>query len=121
MFINNIINDLYTPNKRNLILSELKFPANKSSDLIKDVDYKSTANKKKKIENLVLLNYSLKQFLSFDLSGRYKSIAQKKKPPDKDGVRIAELNEDSYKVLLWDHQPLTDFWQIGKGIAKRLV
>ena len=40
-------------------------------------------------------------------------IVAKKKPPDKDGVRIAELNEDSYKYLLWDHQPLTDFWQIG--------
>ena len=49
MFINNIINDLYTPNKRNLILSELKFPANKTSDLIKDIDYKSTENKIKKL------------------------------------------------------------------------
>lgn len=47
-------------------------------------------------------------------------IVAKKKPPDKDGVRIAELNEDSYKFLLWDHQPLTDFWQIGPGKARRL-
>ena len=47
-------------------------------------------------------------------------IVAKKKTPDKDGVRIAELNEDSYKFLLWDHQPLTDFWQIGPGIARRL-
>ncbi len=44
----------------------------------------------------------------------------KKSPPDKDGVRIAELNEDSYKYLLWDHQPLTDFWMIGPGKARRL-
>ena len=58
-------------------MSELKFPANKTSDLIKDVDYKSTANKKKRIENLILLNFSLKQLLSFDLSKRYKSIKQK--------------------------------------------
>ena len=47
-------------------------------------------------------------------------IVAKKKPPDKDGVRIAELNEDSYKFLLWEHQPLTDFWQIGPGKARRL-
>ncbi len=47
-------------------------------------------------------------------------IVAKKSPADKDGVRIAELNEDSYKFLLWDHQPLTDFWQIGRGKARRL-
>ena len=47
-------------------------------------------------------------------------IVAKKRPADRDGVRIAELNEDSYKYLLWDHQPLTDFWQIGHGKARRL-
>ena len=47
-------------------------------------------------------------------------IVAKKQPADKDGVRIAELNEDSYKFLLWDHRPLTDFWQIGRGKARRL-
>ena len=47
-------------------------------------------------------------------------IVAKKRPADKDGVRIAELNEDSYKFLLWDHRPLTDFWQIGTGKARRL-
>ncbi len=47
-------------------------------------------------------------------------IVAKKQKPDRDGVRIAELNEDSYKYLLWDHQPLTDFWQIGPGKARRL-
>ena len=41
----------------------------------------------------------------------------KKAPPDKDGVRIAELNEESYCYLLWDRQPLTDFWMIGPGKA----
>lgn len=44
----------------------------------------------------------------------------KKAQPDKDGVRIAELNEDSYCFLLWDHKPLTDFWMIGPGKARRL-
>ena len=48
-------------------------------------------------------------------------IVAKQSPADKDGVRIAELNEDSYKLLLWDHKPLTDFWQIGPGTARRLA
>ena len=47
-------------------------------------------------------------------------IVAKKAKPDKDGVRIAELNEDSYKYLLWDHTPLTDFWQVGMGKSARL-
>ncbi len=47
-------------------------------------------------------------------------IVAKKKAPDRDGVRIAEIDEDSYKFLLWDHRPLTDFWQIGPGKARRL-
>ena len=47
-------------------------------------------------------------------------IVAKKQPADKDGVRLAELNEESYKFLLWDHRPLTDFWQIGPGKARRL-
>ena len=47
-------------------------------------------------------------------------IVAKKSPADENGVRIAELNEDSYKFLLWDHRPLTDFWQIGIGKARRL-
>ena len=47
-------------------------------------------------------------------------IVAKKAPPDKDGVRIAELDEDKYKLLLWDHRPLTDFWMIGPGTARKL-
>ena len=47
-------------------------------------------------------------------------IVAKKQPADKDGVRIAELNEKSYCYLLWNHTPLTDFWQIGPGKASRL-
>ena len=48
-------------------------------------------------------------------------IVAKKRPADRDGVRIAELSEESYKFLLWDHRPLTDFWQIGPGKARRLM
>lgn len=41
-------------------------------------------------------------------------------PPDEDGVRIAELDEMSYRRNLWTHRPLTDFWRVGKGYAKKL-
>lgn len=47
-------------------------------------------------------------------------IVAKHMPPDKNGVRIAELDEHSYREQLWEHRPLTDFWRIGKGISKKL-
>lgn len=48
-------------------------------------------------------------------------IVAKKMPADKDGVRIAELDEMSYRKLLWNHTPLTDFWRVGPGYAKKLI
>lgn len=48
-------------------------------------------------------------------------IVAKKMPADKDGVRIAELTEMSYRQLLWEHRPITDFWRVGNGYAKRLA
>ena len=47
-------------------------------------------------------------------------IVAKHIPADENGVRIAELDEMSYRKQLWDHKPLTDFWRIGRGTAKRL-
>lgn len=47
-------------------------------------------------------------------------IVAKHIPADKDGVRIAELDEMSYREQLWSHRPLTDFWRVGSGISKRL-
>ena len=47
-------------------------------------------------------------------------IGAKHIKPDKNGVRIAYLDEISYRKLLWDHTPLIDFWRIGKGYAKKL-
>ena len=47
-------------------------------------------------------------------------IVAKHLPGDKDGVRIAELDERSYRETLWMHQPLTDFWRIGRGYSKKL-
>ena len=47
-------------------------------------------------------------------------IKAKKMLPDKDGVRIAELDEMSYRRELWAHTPLTDFWRVGRGTANKL-
>lgn len=47
-------------------------------------------------------------------------IVAKKMKPDKDGVRIAELDEMSYRRQLWEHRPLTDFWRVGKGYSNKL-
>ena len=47
-------------------------------------------------------------------------IGAKHVKADKNGVRIAELDEMSYRKLLWNHRPLTDFWRVGKGYARKL-
>ena len=47
-------------------------------------------------------------------------IVAKRMPADENGVRIAHLDEISYRRKLWDHRPLTDFWRVGKGYARRL-
>lgn len=47
-------------------------------------------------------------------------IVAKHVKPDKNGVRIAGLDEKTYRKLLWDHKPITDFWRVGKGYAKKL-
>lgn len=47
-------------------------------------------------------------------------IVAKHMPADSDGVRIAELDELSYREQLWTHRPLTDFWRLGRGYAKKL-
>ncbi|MDR7813227.1 Y-family DNA polymerase [Lacrimispora sp.] len=47
-------------------------------------------------------------------------IQAKRIPVDQNGVQIAELDEISYRRLLWSHRPLTDFWRVGRGYAKKL-
>ncbi len=47
-------------------------------------------------------------------------IVAKHVEPDSHGVRIAQLDEMSYRRLLWDHRPLTDFWRVGHGYRKKL-
>ena len=48
-------------------------------------------------------------------------IMAKHVPADKYGVRIAYLDEITYRKKLWEHQPITDFWRVGKGYAKKLA
>lgn len=48
-------------------------------------------------------------------------IVAKHIPADKDGVRIAQLDEMAYRKELWSHRPLTDFWRVGRGIADKLA
>ena len=48
-------------------------------------------------------------------------IVAKKMPADKDGVRIAELDEMSYRRKLWNYRPLSKFWRVGRGIAEKLA
>ena len=47
-------------------------------------------------------------------------IVAKHIAPDRYGVRIAELDEMSYRRMLWSHRPLTDFWRVGRGYARKL-
>ena len=47
-------------------------------------------------------------------------IVAKHVEPNQDGVRIALLDETAYRSLLWGHRPLTDFWRVGRGYAKKL-
>jgi len=47
-------------------------------------------------------------------------IVAKHMPPDENGMRIAQLDERSYRRQLWDHRPLTDFWRVGPGYARKL-
>ena len=48
-------------------------------------------------------------------------ITAKRMPPDKHGMRIAELDERTYRQKLWAHTPITDFWRVGKGYASKLA
>ena len=47
-------------------------------------------------------------------------IVAKHMPPDENGVRIASLDEETFRRTLWTHRPLTDFWRVGKGTATKL-
>ena len=47
-------------------------------------------------------------------------VVAKKAAPDRYGARLAELNEQTYRQLIWDHRPITDIWRVGPGIARRL-
>ena len=75
-FINNIIHNILSKKQRKIILSKFNLH-NRSLSLIKKVDYKSIANRIKRKDNLELLNFTIKKFLSLDISSKYKSIKDK--------------------------------------------
>lgn len=54
------------------------------------------------------------------LSKAAMDIVAKHIAPDENGVRIAQLDEESYRRILWTHRPLTDFWRVGRGYSKKL-
>ena len=74
MFVNNIILSLYGSKRINEIRTILNLPKHASLSLIKDIDYKSIANKTRKGDNLDLLTFSIEEFLSCDISTRYRKI-----------------------------------------------
>ena len=73
-FVNNVINNIYDITERKIILNNLNIPNNHESLLIKDIDYKTLADKKSKNVNLSLLKLSIKTFLSQKISARYRSF-----------------------------------------------
>ena len=73
-FVNNVINNIYDITKRKIILNNLNIPNNHESLLIKDIDYKTLADKKAKNVNLSLLKLSIKKFLSQKISAKYRSF-----------------------------------------------
>ena len=71
----------------------------------------------KSFKQTEILGMSLSDSVPFFL---YMDIVAKHIPADKDGVRIAELDEQTFKDKWWSHTPITDFWRVDAGTAKRL-
>ena len=78
MFVNNIIIFLYGSKRINEIRTKLNLPKHASLSLIKDINYKSVANKIRKKDNLDLLTFSIEEFLSCNVSTRYRKINKEK-------------------------------------------
>ena len=92
IFVNNIIISLYGPRKINEIRTILNMPKHLSLSLIKDINYKSIANKTSKKDNLDLLNFSIEKFLSCNISTRYRKINNNK-----------NLNLSKYNKIIIDY------------------
>lgn len=95
-FVNNIVLSLYGKKTINKILTILKLPKHASLTLIKDIDYKSIANIKRKKENLNLLNLNIRQFLSFNISKRYRKITKNQ------NTDLSEYNQSIIEYLFKD-------------------
>ena len=102
IFVNNIIRSLYDKDQIDEFLYNLDLPESISDYVIKDLDYKSLANMKKKNENLNLLELTVKKFLSQSVSSRYKNIGQQ-------DIYLCEYNIKIINYLLDDNQNEKNF------------
>ena len=98
LFINNIILSLYGAKKINEIRKILNLPKHVSLSLIKDINYKSIANKTRKKDNLDLLTISIEEFLSCRVSTRYRKINKK------ENVNLSNYNKIIINFLLKDNK-----------------
>ena len=98
LFINNIILSLYGAKKINEIRKILNLPKHVSLSLIKDINYKSIANKTRKKDNLDLLTVSIEEFLSCRVSTRYRKINKK------ENVNLSNYNKIIINFLLKDNK-----------------
>ena len=102
IFVNNIIRSLYDKDQIDEFLYNLDLPESISDYVIKDLDYKSLANMKKKNENLNLLELTVRKFLSQSVSSRYKNIGQQ-------DIYLCEYNIKIINYLLDDNQNEKNF------------
>ena len=98
LFINNIILSLYGAKKINEIRKILNLPKHVSLSLIKDINYKSIANKTRKKDNLDLLTISIEEFLSCRVSTRYRKINKR------ENVNLSNYNKIIINFLLKDNK-----------------
>ena len=96
-FINNIIHFTYTEREIEQILNKLNLPQNRSSSIIKDIDYKSLVNIKSKKDNLFLLKLSINEFLSQNVSTRYRTF-------NKDYEEYSHINKSIIESFINDKE-----------------
>ena len=97
MFVNNIIHFTHDEKQIEQILIKLNLPQNKSPYVIKDIDYKSLVNIKNKKDNLFLLKLTLKEFLSQNVSTRYRTF-------NKDYAEFSHINKSIIESFINDNE-----------------
>ena len=102
IFVNNIIYSLYNRKELNQIFVKYNLPNHKSPFIIKDLDYKSIVNMKRKKENLDLLQLSVKEFLSKNISSKYRSLQSENLSQDnKSIIETLSENENNKNIFIF--------------------